>query len=346
MTVLPLHICHLLLTDRFAGSERYAIELANLQAQQHRVSMVLPSSAAESRPDALRHRLAPRVEVHLVPGWRLLRAWRAHAVVRRLAPDIAHAHLSQACRALAMLGPGHTKRVATLHIRYKARQHARLDSLIAIAPWQLADIPQAQRDRCAQIDNWVRPICFDAQQRDRMRKELGIGPNTLLFGTLGRVESSKGHEVLIDAWGRAGLGDARLAIVGDGRHWQRVRALAPPDVLMPGFAEQPQDWMAAFDVFLSAAFSEPFGLVFLEAMRSGLPIIASDSEGARHLQGLIARPLLPRRDAAALAQALHAIAHERPPRQAYDLSAFEPQQQADRVEAFYRRQLTSGSSSG
>jgi glycosyltransferase involved in cell wall biosynthesis len=339
MTAAALHICHLLLTDRFAGSERYAIELANLQAQRHRVSVVLPASAAEVRADALRHRLAPNVEAHLVPGWRLLRPWRARAMVRRLAPDVAHAHLSQGCKALAGLADGRTLRVASLHIRYKPQQHASLDGLIAIAPWQLADVPAPQRGRCAQIDNWVGPAAFDPQARERIRAGLGLGPTTLLIGTLGRVEDSKGHAVLLDAWRRAGLADARLAIVGGGRDWKRVRSLAPAEVVMPGFAERPQDWLAAFDVFVSAALSEPFGLVFLEAMQSGLPIVASDSEGAQHLQAAIGRPLVPRRDAQALAQALRTISQTRPARRTYDLAAFDPQQQADRIEAFYRRLL-------
>jgi glycosyltransferase involved in cell wall biosynthesis len=338
MSEPPLHIAHLLLTDRFAGSERYAIELANLQSQRgHRVSMVLPASAAEPRPDALRHRLAPAVEVHLVPGWRLLRARRAAAIVRRLAPDIAHAHLSQACKALALLGAGTTRRVATLHIRYKPQQHAALDGLIAIAPWQLGDVPPAQQPHCVQIDNWAPAVAFDADARDRLRSSLGLAPDTWLVGTLGRVEASKAHPVLVEAWRRAGLPHARLAIVGSGRDWKRVRAAAPPEVLMPGFADRPQDWMSAFDLFVSAAASEPFGLVFLEAMRCGLPILASDSEGAAHLQPWIGRPLWPRGDAGALAQALSQLAAERPARRAYDLSAFEPAPQADRIEAFYRR---------
>ena len=46
-----------------------------------------------------------------------------------------------------------------------------------------------------------------------------------------------------------------------------------------GFAEKPQDWFAAFDVFVSSAREESFGLVMLEAAAAGLPIIATATEG-------------------------------------------------------------------
>lgn len=331
----PLHIAHLLLTDRFAGSERYAIDLANLQARTHRVSMLITASAAEDRPDALAHRLDPRIERHVIGAWSLLRIVAARRLVKRLKPDIAHGHLSQANRALNGLSLPGTRRVSTLHIRYKAQQQARLDGLIAIAPWQLADIPQGLPH--VQIDNWSHARAPAPDARERLRRAMGLDERAVLFGALGRVEESKGLDVLIDAWQQARPPNARLVIVGQGRDWERLRQRAPADIVMPGFAERPQDWMAAFDVFVSAARSEPFGLVFLEAMHSGLPLMTSDSEGAQNLAAEIGTPLLPRGDVGALAAALTQTAADRPPRKVYDLRRFDPDAQAARIETFYRQ---------
>lgn len=342
----PLRICHVLLTDRFAGSERYAIDLANLQAERHRVSMVLPASAAEDRPDALRQRISPRVQLHLLGGWKLLRPWAARFLVaRRLRPDVAHAHLSQACKALGGMAPPlrgpAPLRVATLHIHYKPQQHRRLDGLIAIAPWQEVAIPATLPH--AQIDNWLSPDAGQAtpEARAELRRSLGLAPDTVLVGALGRTEHSKGLDLLLQAWQRLAPDPqrARLAIVGHGRDWDRLRAQAPAGVLMPGFSDQPAHWMAAFDLFVSAARSEPFGLVFLEAMRAGLPVLASASEGARHLAGLIDRPLVPVDDADALAQALAPLLQQAPARRSYALQAFDAATQAARIEAFYRQLL-------
>lgn len=339
MSDTPLHIAHVLLTDRFAGSERYAIDLANLQARHHRVSMLLAAEAAEDRPDALAHRLDPSIDVHLIGGWTPLRLFGARRVLKRLSPDIAHGHLSFANRALNGWTGTRTRRVSTLHIRYKAQQQARLDGVIAIAPWQLAHLPDTLPR--VQIDNWSEARPPRPEARQELRAALGLAEQDVLFGALGRVEDSKGHDVLIAAWERARPPNARLVIVGQGRDWERIRRLAPPDVVMPGFAERPQDWMAAFDVFVSAARTEPFGLVFLEAMFSGLPILASDSEGATHLADVIDAPLLPRGDVEALAGALRDAAAARPARRRYALSRFDADHQAARIEAFYRQLLGS-----
>ncbi|WP_397535367.1 glycosyltransferase, partial [Roseateles sp.] len=96
---------------------------------------------------------------------------------------------------------------------------------------------------------------------------------------------------------------------------------------------------SAFDAFVSAARSEPFGLVFLEAMSAGLPVLATRSQGGEHFAALIERPLVACNDAAALGLALQQLRAEQPVRRAYDLSAFAQGAKVAEVEAFYRREL-------
>jgi glycosyltransferase involved in cell wall biosynthesis len=331
-------IVHLLLTHSFAGTERHAIELANAQAEHHEVTMILHTRAAQTRETALAHRLDPRVRVRLVAGWRPLAVWRARRLLREIRPDVAHAHLSNACRALHGLR-GLCLRVATLHIRYKPQQHADMDALIAIAPWQLAEVPPAQRDSTSQIDNWTGPYEPAEGARERLRREWGIADDEYVIGALGRSEHSKGLDLLIRAFEQARPPGARLVIVGHGRDWSKLRAQAGSDVVMPGFLARPQDAFSAFDAFVSPARSEPFGLVFLEAMAAGLPILATASEGGRHFAVQIGRPLVPVDDVAALQAALRELTVQRPPRQAYDMRPFERSARVRQVEDVYRRGL-------
>lgn len=331
-----MKIAHLLFTHSFAGTERHAIELANAQAQSHEVTMLLHRRAAQQRDTALAHRLDARVHVQLLSGWRPLLLWRARRALRALRPDVAHAHLSNACRALHGQR-GLCLRVATLHIRYKPQQHADMDALIAIAPWQLAEVPAAQRGHTTQIDNWTGPYEPAADARARLRREWGVAEHDYLIGALGRSEHSKGLDVLIRAFEQARPSGARLVIVGHGRDWQRLRALAGPDIVMPGFVARPQDCFAAFDTFVSAARSEPFGLVFLEAMAAGLPILATASQGGQHFAAQIGRPLVPVEDVAALQAALLRLAAQRAPRQAYAMAAFDRDARVAQVEQVYRR---------
>lgn len=337
MNVSPLSIAHVLLTRRFAGSERHAVELANAQAEAgHEVSMILRRAGAQERADAIAARLSAKVKTIVVGD--LLAIWQARRVLKKLQPDIAHAHLSGGARALKGWRSRHTRRIATLHICYKPQQHEGLDGLIAIAPWQLQSMPAHMRARSVQIDNWTLPQTPTPNAREHLRAAHGIADDAWVFGALGRVEESKGLDVLLAAWQRAALPtDARLLIAGQGNAWQGLRQQAADSVLMPGFVSRPRDWLEVFDVFVSAARSEPFGLVLLEAMDTGLPIIASASQGARHLQTVIAAPLVPIDDAEALAAALREAYQNRPPRRGYPMQHFRIDDKLAQIEAFYRQ---------
>lgn len=335
-----MKIVHVILTSRFAGSERYMIELANAQSADHEVSVILQRDAAEQRPDALAHRLDPKVrQIHVSP-WRLLSVAQVRRRLREINPDVVHAHLSLACRSLRGFKTD-ALRLATLHIHYKPQQHADLDALIAIAPWQMAAIPPPLRERTRQIDNWTRLDAAgraDEQLAARLsvRRELGLADGDYLIGAMGRAESSKGMDLLIQAFDAVRAPGVRLAVAGAGREWQKLRRLAPPDVIMPGFVVHPAAWYAAFDAFVSPSRSEPFGLALLEAMASGLPVLATASEGARHLAALIERPLVPCDDVAALAQGLRELVATRPARRAYDLQSHSIDAKVAEIESWYR----------
>lgn len=329
-----MRIAHLLFTKRFAGSERYAIELANAQSASHEVCFLLAEAAAENRPDAWAHRLDVRVQQHRLAWPQLFTGHRVARWLRHWRPDVCHAHLSHACKALARVSVPPV-RVATLHIAYKPHQHQHLDGLIAITPQQLGQIPASFGGRVAQINNWSQPRPADPGARERLRAAWGVGPDDWLVGTLGRGEHSKGWDLLVQAFERAALPSARLVLVGQGPDWQAVRSAAGADVVMPGFTNEPANCLAAFDLFVSAARSEPFGLVFLEAMHAGLPILATATEGAQHLQASF-EPLLPCGDAAALAAALarqHALL---PARRAHPVEPYALPARVAEIEAFYR----------
>jgi glycosyltransferase involved in cell wall biosynthesis len=333
-----MRIVHLILTRRFAGSERHAVELANAQAAAgHEVALILRRAGAQPRADAIAHRVDPRVRVEVVAD--LFARWQARRLVRRLRPDVAHAHLSGGCRALHGLD-GVCLRVATLHIAYKPQQHARLDALVAIAPWQLAAIPQPLRARTAQIDNWTLPVAPAPDARARLRARHGIPEDAYVIGALGRAERNKGFDLLIDAFRRLDAPNAWLVVAGQGRELEalRARAAGHPRIVLPGFVERPQDWLATYDMFVSAARDEPFGLVLLEAMQAGLPIVASASEGARHLAGAIGTPLLPVGDPDALARALRTLVASKPARRAYPMQQFSIEARLGELERFYRRE--------
>lgn len=334
-----MRIVHLILTSSFAGSERHAIELANAQSREHDVTLILQRAMRGTATGAYAHRVDPRVKVLWVNRW--LGRWQARRLIRQLSPDVAHAHLSAASKALSGLRDLHARvlRVATLHIRYKPQQHAHLDALVAIAPWQIEAIPSPLREHTVQIDNWTLPYLPAPNARQQLRSEFGIEPGAWVFGSIGRIEHSKGFDLLVDAFERAALPGAYLVIVGQGVGLESLRRRKVPGVILPGFSERPQDWLATFDCFISSARTESFGLVFLEAMAAGLPVIATATMGANHLSTALGGRLVPLQDVAAMAEAIAAVHLEQPPRCIRATEQFSIENKLTELEAFYRREM-------
>ena len=124
----------------------------------------------------------------------------------------------------------------------------------------------------------------------------------LLF--VGRLERRKGLEVAIRTFLRlrASVRGVRLCVVGDGPERVRCQQMVPPalrpDVLFVGRVSDTDlpRYHASADVFLAPALGgESFGIVLLEAMAAGLPIVASGIPGYRTVlrdgvQGLLVPP--------------------------------------------------------
>ena len=171
-----------------------------------------------------------------------------------------------------------------------------------------------------------------------MRARHGIAEDAWVLGSVGRVEHTKGLDVLLDAFEMAALPGACLVIVGQGAEVEALKQRKVPGVLFVGFAEKPQDWLAAFDVFVSSAREESFGLVMLEAAAAGLPIIATATEGARHLADDVVETIVPVEDPAALAKALRDAFEERPLRRQKDLRKYAVETSVAEIFSFYQRE--------
>ena len=104
-------------------------------------------------------------------------------------------------------------------------------------------------------------------------------PGPLRFIYAGQVSLRKGIPVLIEAWSKAGLRDAELALVGSWILADSKRRSLPPGVkwFPPCSSRALRDRYRESDVFVFPSFAEGFGLVLLEAMACGLPAIASEA---------------------------------------------------------------------
>jgi glycosyltransferase involved in cell wall biosynthesis len=124
-----------------------------------------------------------------------------------------------------------------------------------------------------------------AAERDAMRRELGAGPHTTVFVCVARFAAQKAHDVLLRGFARlrASGTDAALWLVGDdpfGDGRRRAEALAAELALgdavrFLGIRRDVPALVAAADVFTMTSLWEGLGLVFLEAMAAGRPVLAT-----------------------------------------------------------------------
>jgi glycosyltransferase involved in cell wall biosynthesis len=175
----------------------------------------------------------------------------------------------------------------------------------------------------------VDTIRFNPSRRDEGRAALGVQPDTLVFGTVGRLLPVKDHATFLAALAvlrQRGL-PFQAVIVGDG---PLRRALADSaraldlssSVRFVGNRDDVAALLAGLDVFVQSSISEGLSNTVLEAMASGVPVVATDVGGTGELvepgyTGLLA----PASNPAALASAIGTLATDAPARQRMGLAA-------------------------
>lgn len=139
------------------------------------------------------------------------------------------------------------------------------------------------------------------------------GPERFIVGTVSRLEKEKGIEYLLVAVQKVleVIPVIQLVIVGDGSErkqleWLAKRLNLAQRVQFVGFQAEPALWLRDFDVFaLPSVGRESFGIVLVEALALGRPVVASEIEGTPEIvkqmeTGLLVQP----GNAEELAQAL------------------------------------------
>ena len=118
------------------------------------------------------------------------------------------------------------------------------------------------------------------------RQALGIQDDECVMVTVGRLVARKGLDQLVEAMPSFREHRARLVVMGDGPLMEplkdQARALGVADLVnFVGFVsdQEKTDWLAAADLYVSTSQHEGFGLVFLEGMAAGLPVICYDFGG-------------------------------------------------------------------
>ena len=312
------------------GVTAHVVNLAReLGRSGHQVQVLAPHSPSRKLEEAEKFIPLGR-SVPLPSGGSIARvslSWWLYRKVRSLlaceAYDIIHLHEPMApILPLCVLECSNTVNIGTFHANnnhnhiYRMthpilkRWHRRLHGGIAVSPAAYRYVSTAFPGDYEIIPNGIDIDHFSAsaeplpQYRD--------GKTNILF--LGRREKRKGWRYLLDAYSRIkwDLPNIRLLVVGPGSPDNEshgilsARALRDVEFIGPVSAEDLPRYYATADIFCSPATgAESFGIVLLEAMAAGKPVVVSDIEGYANIvtdqrQGI----LFPPKNSEALADAL------------------------------------------
>lgn len=144
-------------------------------------------------------------------------------------------------------------------------------------------------DRVVVIPNGIDPSSFAADlPRADTRGVFGLPGDKFLFGMAARFKKAKDHLGLVRAFAmvRREMGNARLVLAGDGplknEILKAVTDLELREAVIFLGKIPPQDiplLLHGIDVFVHPSWREGMPAAILEAMASGLPVIATDAEG-------------------------------------------------------------------
>lgn len=351
------------------GIETHLRDLAIRQARSDRVRVIVASSTARREVFEMEGvrvtRLAKLATVASMPVCPEL-----PAAIRSSPADLVHIHLPNPGAALAFLLSRHKgKLVVTHHADTLGRENLRRISdpfvtrlmqrahrIIVTSARYLASSAELEpfQERCRVI-----PLGIDPHPRPRIDDRQKIGELRQRFGqrlllAVGRLVPYKGFDVLIRAMKYV---DAKLLLIGTGPLALELAVLAATEgvehrVAILKHVDDLGPYFAAASVFVlpSVTRAEAFGLVQLEAMAAGLPVINTDIDSGASEVSVNGETgfTVPRGDVSALAQAIQVLLDREDLRRKFGVAAqrrfqaeFTADLMAERTRALYDEVLHS-----
>lgn len=319
-----IRLVHLIPTlDQIGGAERQVLLLAKtFAARGWQVTVIALSGHGGEAAEELRAAGVEFYSLHMRKawidplGWIRYLAW--HTVNK---PDIAHAHLPHAvffARFARLVAPIpvlietiHTIHTGTQLRRFLLRLTRPLPSHITCVARSVADaytnVRLLPKDRMT-----ILPNAIDSRSQASSRRKPDLSPNPFLWIAVGRLSPVKDYPTLLRAFALL-PGQPRLTIAGSGPDRASLAELAATlgiddRVHFAGFVANVWPLLAASDGFVLSSLWEGLPLSILEACAAELPVVATQTEGAREaLDSCSSGWLVPVGDPAALADSMAAV---------------------------------------
>ena len=300
---MPVKVIELLPDLGVGGAERLVLDICRtLDRERYDVTLVSLFSQANAAP--LSRAVCEQAGLRCVfldkqPGLDLKLLGRLTTLYRQVRPDVVHSHLYAGVYSLwAARRAGVPVSVHTVHtladkempsLHKRCMRHAYRAGRVA----PVAISPQVQQslyreyglpaDRVVCIDNGIDIARFTPPAA-------GLAHDGFRFISVGRLCEAKNQHLLIEAFAQVHrqLPDATLTIVGEGPlraalEQQVAQAGLSDCVSLPGISDDVPGYLHRSDVFVFSSDYEGVGLVLMEAMAAGLPVVSTAAGGVANV---------------------------------------------------------------
>ena len=316
------------------GQNQVLLTVLGMHTREHRTALVAHPSGELRRRAAEGLELiplAPRTEMDLGTAWQLSR------VLRRLRPDIVHAHdahaVAMAALALSLGSPEPRPRlVASRRVDFHLKKNAfsrwkyrQVDCFLCASSMIQSMLVNdgVPRERTAVVYEGIDVSHVAAAPPLNVHAEFWLPTHAPVIGNVAALVPHKGQRYLIDAAPLVirEIPDARFVIVGQGElesalQKQIRNQRLERKVILAGFRPDVLSLHKGFDVFVMSSVTEGLGTSLLDAMASARPVVATRTGGIPEVveegeTGL----LVPPRNPQALAHAIVRLLRDEPLRQ-------------------------------
>ena len=363
---LVITVLHVITSIEPGGAEHHLLSLVKAQVKRGYGVVV---SYLKSTPKNLRAKFeeagAKLLPLELKRYGQISPLLKLKSAIRREAPDLVHAHLPPAelYARLALLGCGRTVLIISKH---NDERFAPVIGSNCLARWVARQSDATICISHAVKDYWISKKVIKEDQTEVihygiskapetvkpvLRKEIGIRVDDILFGFVGRLVPQKALDNLLDAFALLDAPNAQLVLVGNGPLETSLKELVAQRkigsrVFFLGHRDDIPNVMASLDVLVLGSDYEGFGLVLLEAMRAGTPVLATRvsaiPEVVEHeLTGLLVPPRDPQAMSDGMAKIMSQKLRERMGHAAIKAveNRFGMDQMVSRTEQVYRRTI-------
>ena len=308
-----IHICHIIFKLDFGGLENGLVNLINhLPSNVYRHSIICLKGANQFK-NRIQHSDVAIFEIHKKEGkdfdaytrvWKLLRELRADIVHTRNLPAVDMLIPAKLAGTRFLVHSEHGLDISEIHGQHKKYNtlrwltHPLVNHYICLShdlvSWLSVDVGIPKK-KISLIYNGVNTDIFYPATHSDNAPSAVIPPSfapedSFIIGTIGRLEPVKDQVQLAKAFIlllkqrpclRAKL---RLAIVGDGTLRQEIETILADNnasnlAWLPSFRDDTPEIYRSFSVFVLPSRREGISNTILEAMASGLPIIATQVGG-------------------------------------------------------------------